>query len=288
LATASEREKLEAEELEDRVIRIDRTRKTVKGGRLSSARVVVAVGDNRGRVGLGIGKARNVPEAIAKGIRAAKKDMFRIPLDGYTIPHVVQAKVGGAVILLRPASRGTGIIAGGAVRQLIEISGIRDVLTKSLGSGNVMNRAKACFKALCELRDPQQVAQRRGITVEEMIGRDIVDPYALAEETEEIEKEAEAVEVEQEAEEAGQAEEEEATEEVVTTAVEAQPEPEAKDAEEVGEAEAEEEVPTEGGEEVETEAQEETESQPEEEAEVAAEEEMEPTDEAEEASEDEE
>jgi len=287
LATVSEREKLEAEELEDRVIRIDRTRKTVKGGRLSSARVVVAVGDNRGRVGLGIGKARNVPEAIAKGIRAAKKDMIRVPLDGYTIPHVVQAKVGGAVILLRPASRGTGIIAGGAVRHLIEISGIRDVLTKSLGSGNVMNRAKACFKAFCELRDPQEVAERRGITVEEMIGRDIVDPYALAEETEEIEEEAEAVEVEQEAEEAAQAEEEEASEEVVTTAVEAQPEPEAEEAEEVGEAEAEEEAPTEAGEEAETEAEDEPESQAEE-VEVADEEETEPADEDEGASEDEE
>jgi len=94
---------------------------------------VVAVGDNRGHIGLGVGKARNVPEAIAKGIREAKKNMIEIPLDGYTIPHVTQAKVGGAVILLRPASRGTGIIAGGAVRQLIEISGIRAV-AKSLRS----------------------------------------------------------------------------------------------------------------------------------------------------------
>jgi len=181
LATVSEREKLEAEELEDRVIRIDRTRKTVAGGRLSSARVVVAVGDNRGHIGLGVGKARNVPEAIAKGIRRAKKNMIAIPLDGYTIPHVTQAKVGGAIILLRPASRGTGIIAGGAVRQLIEISGIRDILTKSLGSGNVMNRAKACFKALSELRNPYEVAEQRGTTVEEMMGREIVNPYAKEE-----------------------------------------------------------------------------------------------------------
>ncbi len=181
MATVSEREKLEAEELEDRVIRIDRTRKTVAGGRLSSARVVVAVGDNRGHIGLGVGKARNVPEAIAKGIREAKKNMIEIPLDGYTIPHVTQAKVGGAVILLRPASRGTGIIAGGAVRQLIEISGIRDILTKSLGSGNVMNRAKACFKALSQLRNPYEVAEQRGTTVEEMMGREIVNPYAKEE-----------------------------------------------------------------------------------------------------------
>ncbi len=182
VVTTAERERLQAEELEDRVIRIDRTRKTVAGGRLSSARVVVAVGDNRGRVGLAIGKARNVPEAIAKGIRKARKTMIRIPLDGYTIPHVVQAKVGGAVILLKPASRGTGVIAGGAVRQLIEISGIRDVLTKSLGSGNVMNRAKACFKALSELRDPRHIAQQRDTTVQAMMGRNIVDPYAEVEE----------------------------------------------------------------------------------------------------------
>jgi len=256
LATTSEREKLEAEELEDRVVRIDRTRKTVKGGRLSSARVVVAVGDNRGRVGLGIGKARNVPEAIAKGIRAAKDDMIHIPLDGYTIPHVVQAKVGGAVILLRPASRGTGIIAGGAVRQLIEISGIRDVLTKSLGSGNVMNRAKACFKALSELRNPHQVAERRGITVEEMMGRQIVDPYAKAE-IEEAEEEAQVVEAEQEGE-VGEAGTEEASEEVVAAAVEAQPEPQAEEAGEVGEAGAEEEVTAEGEQ---TEAEDEPESQ---------------------------
>jgi len=217
LATVSERDKLEAEELEDRVIRIDRTRKTVKGGRLSSARVVVAVGDNRGHIGLGVGKARNVPEAIAKGIRGAKRNMIDIPLDGYTIPHVTQAKVGGAVILLRPASRGTGIVAGGAVRQLIEISGIRDILTKSLGSGNVMNRAKACFNALGELRSPQEVAERRGTSVEEMMGREIVNPYA-EEEVGGAEEETEAGA-------------EEAPEEVVAAAVDVQPEPEVEEVE---------------------------------------------------------
>ncbi len=225
MATVSERDKLAAEELEDRVIRIDRTRKTVAGGRLSSARVVVAVGDKRGHIGLAIGKARNVPEAISKGIRKAKKNMIDIPLDGYTIPHVVQAKVGGAVIMLRPASRGTGIVAGGAVRQLIEISGIRDILTKSLGSGNVMNRAKACFRALSELRNPEEVAQRRGIPVEEMMDREIVNPYAK-EEIEEDKQEAIA-----------------------------------EGAEEVVEAEAEEEVFAEGGAGAEPEAADEPESQ---------------------------
>ena len=217
MATVSERDKLEAEELEDRVIRIDRTRKTVAGGRLSSARVVVAVGDNRGHIGLGIGKARNVPEAIAKGIRRAKKNMIDIPLDGYTIPHITQAKVGGAVILLRPASRGTGIVAGGAVRQLIEISGIRDILTKSLGSGNVMNRAKACFKALSELRNPHEVAERRGITVDEMMRREIVNPYAKEEAEEEVGAEEGQKEVVAEA---GDTEEQKAGEEVEAEAEE--------------------------------------------------------------------
>jgi small subunit ribosomal protein S5 len=176
-----DRDKEDKDELQERVIRIDRTRKTVKGGRISSSRVCCVVGDGRGSVGLGIGKARNAPDGIAKAVARAKKTMIRIPMDGYTIPHQVQAEVGGAVILLRPASRGTGIIAGGATRQIIEVSGIRDVLTKSLGSGNVMNRAKACFKALQLLRDPRDVAAGRGKTVEEILGRSVEDPYAINE-----------------------------------------------------------------------------------------------------------
>ena len=175
-------DKDERDDMQERVIRIDRTRKTVKGGRISSSRVCCVVGDGRGHVGLGIGKARNAPDGIAKAVARAKKTMIRIPMDGYTIPHQVQAQVGGAVIMLRPASRGTGIIAGGATRQIIEVSGIRDVLTKSLGSGNVMNRAKACFKALQTLRDPREVAAGRGKTVREIFGRDVEDPYAGAEE----------------------------------------------------------------------------------------------------------
>ena len=195
----TEREGLAQEQLEERVIRIDRTRKTVAGGRLSSARVVVAIGDHKGSIGLGIGKARNVPEAIEKGIKQAKKNMIRIPLDGYTIPYTVQAKVGGAIILLKPASRGTGIVAGGATRQLIEISGIRDILTKSLGSGNVMNRAKSCFKALSILRDPHTVAEDHETTVEEMLGRQVVDAYAAQAELEEAEADEEVAEEAEEA-----------------------------------------------------------------------------------------
>ena len=208
---ATKTEELEQEQLQERVIRIDRTRKTVAGGRLSSARVVVAVGDGKGSVGLGVGKARNVPDAITKGVKQAKKSMIRIPLDGYTIPHTVKAKVGGAIILLKPASRGTGIVAGGATRQLIDVTGIRDILTKSLGSGNVMNRAKTCFKALSMLRDPHEVAEQRGITVEEMLGRPIADAYATIEAEEEV-KEVEKTEAAAEAEESEGAADEAASE----------------------------------------------------------------------------
>ncbi len=173
----SQREQLAEESFEDRVIRIDRTRKTVKGGRISSARVVVAIGDRHGRVGLGVGKALAVPEAINKAIKQARKNVIRIPLDGFTIPHLIQAKVGGAEIMLKPASRGTGIIAGGATRQLIEVSGIRDILTKSLGSGNVFNRAQACFRAMQMLRSPEELAELRGTTVQAMLGRSVTDGY---------------------------------------------------------------------------------------------------------------
>ncbi len=170
----------EDEEIQERVVRVDRTRKTVKGGRISSARVVCAVGDGKGNVGVGIGKARDVPQAIEKGMKRARKQMIRVPLDGYTIPHVIEGKSGGAVILLKPASRGTGIVAGGAVRQIVEVSGIRDILTKSLGSGNVFNRAMACFDGLQSLYDPAVVAARREKSVRELLGRDVVDPYKQA------------------------------------------------------------------------------------------------------------
>ena len=172
----------EEEELDERVVRVDRTRKTVAGGRISSTRVVVVVGDHRGRVGLGVGKARNAPDAIAKARIRARENMIRIPLDGYTIPHEVIGKCGAARVLLKPASRGTGIIAGGAVRQIIEVSGIRDVLTKSLGKGTVFNRAKATFEALKQLIDPYKIARGRGKTIEEILGRKVIDPYKQEEE----------------------------------------------------------------------------------------------------------
>lgn len=168
------------DEFEDRVVRIDRTRKTVAGGRVFSSRAVVVVGDRRGRVGLGIGKARNAPDAVAKARERAKRAMIRVPLDGYTIPHQVVGKCGAAEVLLKPASRGTGIVAGGAVRQIIEVSGIRDVLTKSLGEGTVFNRARATFDALRRLENPAEVAASRGKSVEELLGRRVVDPYYTA------------------------------------------------------------------------------------------------------------
>ena len=186
------RQRDERDEFEERVVRIDRTRKTVKGGRVSSVRVVAAVGDGKGSVGLGVGKAREIPEAIEKAVKRARRDMIRICMDGYTIPHTIQAKVGGAVIMLRPASRGTGVVAGGATRQILEVSGIRDILTKSQASGNVITRAHSCFKALQNLYDPADIAAQREISVEQMLGRTVVDPYAEAEAEAEAEKQAKA------------------------------------------------------------------------------------------------
>jgi small subunit ribosomal protein S5 len=174
------RDELAGMELEDRVLRVDRVRKTVKGGRIPSSRVMVAVGDGRGRIGIGMGKARQAPDAIRKGIDKAKKTMITVPLDGFTIPHPIHAKVGGAEILLKPASRGTGIIAGGAVRHIVELAGIRDILSKSLGSQNVLNRAKACFAALRLLQDPEDVARRRGKSVRDMTGREVHSAYGTS------------------------------------------------------------------------------------------------------------
>ncbi len=183
--TSFPRRSEEEKEFEDRVLRVDRVRKTVKGGRIPSSRVVVAVGDGRGRVGIAMGKARQAPDAIRKAIERAKKNVIRVPMDGYTIPHEVVGRVGGAVILLKPASRGTGIIAGGAVRQIVELAGIRDILSKSLGSQNVLNRAKACFAALQGLKDCREVARQRGKSVEEMRGRPVEIVYPEEEEGEE-------------------------------------------------------------------------------------------------------
>jgi small subunit ribosomal protein S5 len=152
----------EREELDERVVDINRVAKVVKGGRRFAFRVTVVVGDNKGQVGVGVGKARSVPDAIRKAIDKAKKSMVEVPLVGTTIPHEVIERHGGAKVLLKPASPGTGVIAGGAVRAVVEAAGYRDILTKSLGSANQLNVVWATFKGLQSLKRVEQVAQRRG------------------------------------------------------------------------------------------------------------------------------
>ena len=156
------------QEYDERVIEIARVSKVVKGGRHFSFRVTVVAGDNRGRVGVGVGKANAVSDAMRKATEKARKDLHKVNLAGTTIPHEVIAKVAGAQILLKPASRGTGVIAGGGVRAVLEAVGVSDILTKSLGSSNVLNVVYATVKALEMLKLPQEEAARRGKNVAEV------------------------------------------------------------------------------------------------------------------------
>ena len=167
-----DREKVDASQLEikDTVVSINRVTKVVKGGKNLSFSALVVVGDGHGVVGFGVGKAKEVPSAIKKGIEAAKKNLIRVPLKGSTVPHPVIGRFGAGRVLLKPAPEGTGIIAGGAVRAVVESAGVSNVLTKSLGTANPHNVVRAAFTALQQLKDPSLVARLRGKDAEEMTG----------------------------------------------------------------------------------------------------------------------
>jgi small subunit ribosomal protein S5 len=155
-------------EYQERVIQIRRVTKVVKGGKRLKFRVVVVVGNSQGRVGVGVGKATEIPNAVRKGIEDAKKQMVEVSLSGTTIPHSVLGMSGAGQVFLKPAVQGTGVIAGGAVRAVLELAGVKDVLSKSLGSKNSINVAKAVLSALVMLKSPERVARNRGKTVKEL------------------------------------------------------------------------------------------------------------------------
>lgn len=158
----------------ERVVTINRVSKVVKGGRRFSFTALVVVGDGNGMVGVGYGKAREVPLAISKGVEEAKKNFFRVPRVGNSIPHPVQGEAAAGVVLLRPAAAGTGVIAGGPVRAVLECAGIHDVLSKSLGSSNTINIVHATVAALQQLEEPSSVAGRRGLSIEHVVPAQIL------------------------------------------------------------------------------------------------------------------
>ncbi|MEN9731060.1 MAG: hypothetical protein RL488_370 [Actinomycetota bacterium] len=164
----------------ERVVTINRVSKVVKGGRRFSFTALVVVGDGNGLVGVGYGKSKEVPAAIAKGVEEAKKNFFRVPRNASTIPHPVQGEAAAGVVLLRPAAAGTGVIAGGPVRAVLECAGIHDVLSKSLGSSNTINIVHATIAALRQLEEPRAVAARRGLPLDEVAPAGLIRAEAKA------------------------------------------------------------------------------------------------------------
>jgi small subunit ribosomal protein S5 len=166
--------------LEETVVQVSRVSKVVKGGRRFSIRAIIVVGDRNGHVGYGLGKAAEYTEAIRKGVEDAKKHLIEVPLAGTTIPFMVKTRFGASEVMLKPAAPGTGVIAGGAVRAVMEAVGIRDILTKSLGSTNAANTINACLEALRELRSAETEALMRGKTVAEIVGKKQAERLAAA------------------------------------------------------------------------------------------------------------
>ncbi|HLS65816.1 MAG TPA: 30S ribosomal protein S5 [Pseudogracilibacillus sp.] len=170
MITLSKRRDAQKSEFEERVVTVNRVAKVVKGGRRFRFAAVVVVGDKKGRVGFGMGKALEVPEAIKKAIDNAKKNIIEVPIVGTTIPHEINGRFGSGNVLMKPAAEGTGVISGGPVRAVLELAGVGDILTKSLGSNNPINMIRATINGLENLKTVEEVAKLRGKTVEEILG----------------------------------------------------------------------------------------------------------------------